>query len=293
MSNSFELPKKEQTNTYFVQNRASQDELTRLHIQDQMYNRGMGGVLREQPDPTRFQSVLDVGCGTGDWLIEAAKTYPHMTRLVGVDISKKMIQYARKQAAEERVSDRVQFHIMDALRLLEFPDRSFDLINQRFGVSWQRTWDWPHILQEYQRVNTWDGIIRITEWKSISATDSPALTHLFTLLVTALHHAGHLFIPQSDSVTHQLAPLLSQHGLRNVQSHSSTLEFRAGTSEGEHFAEDCKLAFRTLMPFFRKWNCLPNDYEMLYQQMLSEMQQLDSVVIWKMLTVWGNRTNLW
>ncbi len=69
-------PRREQPGTYFVQDRFSEDELTRLRLQDQQVTAGMGGVLPEQADPASFQRVLDVGCGSGDWLIEAAKTYP-------------------------------------------------------------------------------------------------------------------------------------------------------------------------------------------------------------------------
>ena len=49
-----------------------------------------------QPDPTIFERVLDVGCGKGGWLIEGARSYPTMKQLVGVDISGKMLQYARR-----------------------------------------------------------------------------------------------------------------------------------------------------------------------------------------------------
>src|SRR6266568_6555358 len=94
-------PRREHPSTYFVQDRSNLDEMTRLHIQDTMLNTGMGGALPEQPDPTIFQRVLDVGCGTGDWLIEAAKTYPNLSSLVGVDISGKMLDYARTQAEEQ------------------------------------------------------------------------------------------------------------------------------------------------------------------------------------------------
>src|SRR5258708_15848139 len=78
-------PKREQPSTYFVQDRSNQEELDRLQIQDHMLTASMGGVLPEQPDPTAFQRVLDVGCGTGDWLIELAKTTPTCPSLVGVD----------------------------------------------------------------------------------------------------------------------------------------------------------------------------------------------------------------
>src|SRR5216684_8579587 len=121
--------RREHPSTYFVQDRSNEEELTRLQIQDQMITAGMGGVLPEQPDPTRFQRVLDVGCGTGGWLIEAAKTYPAMSLLVGADVSSRMVEYARTQAEAQQVSDRVQFRAMDALRMLEFPTDYFDLVN--------------------------------------------------------------------------------------------------------------------------------------------------------------------
>src|SRR5713101_6168760 len=135
-------PPREHPSTYFVQDRSNEEELIRVMIQDQLVTAGMGGVLPEQPDPTIFHRVLDVGCGTGGWLIEAAKTYPAMSLLVGVDVSGRMVEYARAQAEAQRVGDRVQFRTMDALRMLEFPTDSFDLVNQRFGTSYLRTWDW-------------------------------------------------------------------------------------------------------------------------------------------------------
>jgi tRNA G46 methylase TrmB len=76
-------PRRENPNTYFVQDRSSEEEAHRLQVQDRMTTAGMGGVLPEQTDPTIFRRVLDVGCGTGWWLIEAAKTYPSMSLLIG------------------------------------------------------------------------------------------------------------------------------------------------------------------------------------------------------------------
>lgn len=105
--------------------------------------------------------VLDVGCGAGGWLIETAKTYPHIKKLVGVDISDKMLAYPRVQAQAQQLDGRVEFQAMDALRILEFPPASFDLVNQRLGNSWLRTWEWKKILLEYQRVTRPGGIIRI------------------------------------------------------------------------------------------------------------------------------------
>jgi ubiquinone/menaquinone biosynthesis C-methylase UbiE len=183
-------PHREHASTYFVQDRSNQEELSRLQVQDNMLTRGMGGVLAEQPDPTIFQRVLDVGCGSGSWLIEAARTYPTMSLLIGVDISSKMIEFAREQAKAQQVSDRVEFHIMDALRVLEFPDNYFDLVNLRLGSSYLRTWDWPKILQEFQRITRSGGTIRLTEADPGIKSRSQAHTRLAELFAQSLSRAS-------------------------------------------------------------------------------------------------------
>ena len=266
-------PRREHPNTYFVQDRSNLDEMTRLQIQDEMLTTGMGGVLPEQPDPAIFQRVLDVGCGTGGWLIEAAKTYPSMSMLVGVDVSNKMLEYARAQAEAGQVTDRVKFRAMDALRMLEFPADYFDLVNQRFGASFLRKWDWPKILQEYQRVAQPGGVVRVTEADFILECSSPALSRLYQLACEAFYQAGNYFTPSSNAVISELARLLDQYGLQDVQTRSHTLEFRAGTPEGQRFAEETKLVYRTMLPFLRKWTRVPDDYEEIYQQALNETQQ--------------------
>lgn len=56
----------EQASTYFVYDpRRKEEELRRLTFQDQLITAAMGGVLSEQPDPTVFHQVLDIGCGPG------------------------------------------------------------------------------------------------------------------------------------------------------------------------------------------------------------------------------------
>lgn len=281
-------PRREHPSTYFVQDRSNEEELTRLQIQDEMATIAMGGVLPEQPDPTIFQRMLDVGCGTGGWLIEAAKTYPAMSLLMGVDVSSRMIEHARAQAEAQQVSDRVQFATMDALRMLEFPSDYFDLVNQRLGASYLRTWDWPKLLHEFQRVTRPGGVIRLTESDTITESSSPALTRLKDIFLQALYQAGHLFTPHGNGITSELARLLHQYGLKNVQTRVSTLEYRVGTAQGQRFYEDMRHLFRTLLPFLREWSRVPDDYEDIYQQALREMQRPDFVAIGSLLTAWGN-----
>lgn len=282
--------KKEHPSTYMVQDRANQEEMERLRVQDQMFTKHMGGVLPEQSDPTRFERVIDVGCGTGGWLITLAKTYPASKTLVGIDISARMINYAREQAIEHGVSDRVEFHVMDALRMIEFPKGYFDLVNHRFNFSYLRTWDWPNLLQKYQYAARLDAVIRITEGALFLESTSPALNTLDELVLDAFWHAGHLFIPGHAGVTTALPNLLHQQGLSEVQTRVIPTEYVAGTDSLPAFANDMQLAFRTMLPFLRKWTRVPDNYDQIYQQALADMQQPDFRANGQLVTVWGKNT---
>jgi ubiquinone/menaquinone biosynthesis C-methylase UbiE len=279
--------KPEKPSTYIVQDRSNQEEMRRVAFQDQFLTAQMGGVLPEQPDPTRFQSVLDVGCGTGKWLIELAQTVPTATRLVGVDVSHTFVEYARSQAEAAGVSDRVTFHTMDALLILDFRNQSFDLVNHRSGSSWLRTWDWPKLLSEYRRICRRNGIVRITEAEMSGPSTSPAHMRLAGLLIQAMYQSGHLFTPTSEGLINELEHLLAQHGLRELQTRSCHLELRSGAPEAQAVFEATRMVYRTALPFLRKWTKLPDDYEEIYQQMLIETGQPDFVGGGKLLTVWG------
>jgi ubiquinone/menaquinone biosynthesis C-methylase UbiE len=283
--------KKEQPSTYIVQDRENKEELARLALQDHLLTSAMGGVLPEQPDPARFRRVLDIGCGTGGWAIETAGAYPHMS-LIGIDISNRMVEYAHKQARARQVADRVEFRVMDALHRLEFPDGFFDLVNLRLGGSFLRTWDWSKILGEMLRVTNAGGVIRITDQEIMHQSNSPATTQINEVVLLAFYQAGHLFSRESTGLTAQLPRLLTQHGCVDVQTKLYTLEFRAGTPEGETYSENLAIASRTLGPFIQKWinlNNLNEDFETLYQRSLEERKRPDFHSHWNFLCVWGKK----
>lgn len=284
---SQEPPRQELASTYVVQDRSNLTEMERLFFQDEMLTTAMGGVLAEQENPQALRRVLDVGCGTGGWLIETAKAYPQIELLIGVDISATMLDFARAKAQEAGVADRVEFQVGDALRMLEFPDSFFDLVNQRAGMSYLRTWDWPNILREYQRVTAPTGIIRITEFSSAGPTTSPAFTRFSDLLTQVFYQAGYFFELDAESVINHLESLLHQHGLRNVQTLARITEYRVGTRLGDLALEDGKRLLRTMEPFLRRWIRLPDDYDAICQQALEEIERPDSVAHGKMLTAWG------
>ena len=69
--------------------------------------------------------VLNVGCGIGVGPAYIAKKYN--SRVVGVDISEKMIEWSRQRAREERVETKVEFRTADVLDLPFEADR-FDVV---------------------------------------------------------------------------------------------------------------------------------------------------------------------
>ncbi len=281
-------PRREHPSTYFVQDRSNKEEMERLRVQDKMVTDSMGGVLPEQPEAGSFRRVLDIGSGSGSWVIEAAQTYPGIS-VFGIDISRTMVEYARQQAVVQGVSDRVEFHAMDALRMLEFPPNFFDLVNLRFGVSWVRKWDWPKLLSEMQRVTHPDGVVRVTEPDIVQISNSSALIQVQETIQRVFFQAGHLFEDGTDGLTAHLAPLLTQHGVRDVQTKSYRLEYRGGTPQGQAYYENWSHGFRTGRPFLQKWGCLTPDYDATCQQAVKEMQQSDFYAIYPIRTVWGRR----
>lgn len=72
---------------------------------------------------TEGMRVLDVGCGWGTFVLHAAREYG--VSAVGVTLSRSQADFARKRAAEEGLSDRVEIRVQD---YREVPDGPFDAI---------------------------------------------------------------------------------------------------------------------------------------------------------------------
>ena len=61
----------------------------------------------------RPQTVLDIGCGSGQWLVRLLEQLPH-ARGLGVDLSSDAVDAAREFAAARGVADRVDLRCQDA-----------------------------------------------------------------------------------------------------------------------------------------------------------------------------------
>ena len=76
--------------------------------------------------------VVDIGCGTGDTLLEFAEVVGPSGAVLGVDVSVPMLDFARHRAAEAGYSN-VSCALADATTYA-FERRRADLVYSRFGV---------------------------------------------------------------------------------------------------------------------------------------------------------------
>ncbi|MDH3283520.1 MAG: methyltransferase domain-containing protein [Acidobacteriota bacterium] len=75
-------------------------------------------------------SVLEIGVGTG----LNVPLYPQHVRVVGIDLSAKMLQEARRRIGRHDALSEIQLARMDATRL-GFPDDAFDAVYAPYVVS--------------------------------------------------------------------------------------------------------------------------------------------------------------
>lgn len=68
--------------------------------------------------------ILDIGTGTGQWIYVLHSLYQDYEEVIGIDLSEKAIEIAKKQCEGEA---KIHFEVMDATNL-SYPDHSFDLV---------------------------------------------------------------------------------------------------------------------------------------------------------------------
>jgi demethylmenaquinone methyltransferase/2-methoxy-6-polyprenyl-1,4-benzoquinol methylase len=74
---------------------------------------------------TQPQSIIDIGCGTGDLAINIARLAAKGTEITGLDYSPPMLAKAQQKAEKAGISQQVKF-IEGQASQLPFPDASFD-----------------------------------------------------------------------------------------------------------------------------------------------------------------------
>ena len=286
MSMSSEQSRATSENTYVIDSESAA-EMARLMRQDHLLTKGMGGLFPEGLDLGRVEHILDIACGPGGWVQEVAFAHADID-VTGVDISERMITYAKAQAQAQRLPN-AHFRVMNALQRLDFPDNSFDLVNTRLIVAFMLPNVWPTFLQECWRILKPGGILRLTdlEW---GLSNKVAFEKISDQFNQALHKAGQSFSPNGThmGILPVLRRLVSDTGFTDIGQKAHAIDFSYGLEAHEGFYHDLAAAFKLLQPFISKWGIAsPAELDETYQQALREMAEEDFCGMWILLTVWG------
>ena len=105
------------------------------------------------------KTILDVATGTGDFAIELSNMHPE--KIIGVDISKGMLDVGVKKIEKKKLSKLISLELGDAENM-RFSNAEFDAITVAFGVR-----NFQHLelgLKEFHRVLNDKGVAIILEF---------------------------------------------------------------------------------------------------------------------------------
>lgn len=264
-------------------------EMVRLLNKARLQQTHMGGLLPEQPDPTRFSDVLDIACGPGAWCMDLAQSYPQM-RVVGIDISETFITFARAAARELGLTN-VTFKQMDALQPLSFANASFDLINAKFMLEFMPKDGWLKLMRECYRLLRTTGRLRMTEYE-IGDSNSPAHEHLCGLFIQAMHDLDRSFAPGNRhlGILPMLSPTMRKAGFASVGQLSYAVDYSSGAPNHEEWCRDLMLKVRLTFPFLSgQGRHSLSDLEMMAGRMEEQMDAPNFMALWLYMTVFGEK----
>ncbi len=175
------------------------------------------------------QLVLDVGCGIGSTACYIAKN--HGCRVVGIDISERMVARSKDRAKREGLETRVEFRVADAQHL-PFDDGLFDAVISESVTAFVE--DKQRAVREYMRVVKPGGYVGLNEvtWRK---TPAPELVKYISFIMARVD-----FLPPES-----WRQLLESSGLRDMEVRNYPFDARR-----QFLEENRQLDLRE---YFRAW----------------------------------------
>ncbi|KAG1047860.1 hypothetical protein G6F43_009718 [Rhizopus delemar] len=146
----------EESSTYWLpKDDEEQKRLTGQHfLFKEFFEGNISSSVRQTLDFEKGISVLDVGCGSGVWIMDMINDYPNCTchGCDIVDTTNKILK-----------ADQFTYSYGNVLVGLPYEDNTFDFVHMRFFALALRKEEWPIALKEAIRVVKPGGIIQLTE----------------------------------------------------------------------------------------------------------------------------------
>ncbi len=154
--------------------------------------------------PNSPNTILDVGTGTGIWLIEMSTLFPQ-AHIIGVDVA--------LSSLPKPVPLNCIFAQANILQGLPFPDQQFTFTHQRLLVAAIPALQWPRAVRELVRVTCVGGWVELLEIGDVIQNAGPATKRLLTWMTNVSKTLGF-----EMEVLRHLGDLLKQAGCSDIET---------------------------------------------------------------------------
>lgn len=118
-------------------------------------------VLSKLKDFNPTGTLVDIGCGSGNLIVQIAESFPDLN-LIGIDIASEILEFAKKRALDRSLGKRIEFKIGNVEKL-PFSNESIDFIISTFSLH-----HWVNPVEgfnEIHRVLKRDGTLLIFDFR--------------------------------------------------------------------------------------------------------------------------------
>lgn len=206
--------------------------------------------LLEECDLSRARSILEIGCGGGEWLRALARQYPDL-QCIGIDQDESLVKAANALAYRDGLPHSAFLAVgMSDITPALFPETSFDLVHLSFLGRYILTADYPALARACAALCRAGGTVCWTE-AELPTTTSAAFERVTALVCEALQRAGQSFIPES---TWEWAKLFaSRSGQAGVDRSSYQRRHLGITPMLGHWLRDAGCGAQREKPLYSIW----------------------------------------
>jgi SAM-dependent methyltransferase len=252
-----------------------------------------GPVLPSGLDLSGVHTVLEVGCGQGDWVLDLAFAHPEL-EIAGIDASRLLIDTGNLHACDQMLTN-ASFGLVDLVQPpFDFSDESFDLITASFLSSRLEEAQFPPLLSECARLLKPGGWMRLVECEA-GHCSSPAIEHLSLLYAQAIQRAGLHPIPANRA--HDLDGkgalrlLLTEAGLEVCAAPRRRLSFALQEEAYASMRLLIALFFEEIKPFVLRMQVAEEaTFSDLVEQAAREIRLPSFKGIWHLLVLWARKS---
>ncbi|CAO3649558.1 unnamed protein product [Mucor hiemalis] len=179
--------------------------------------------------------VLDVGCGSGSWIMDMILDYPKCD-YQGCDIV---------QVTNTNITSRFKFSYGNVLEGLDFPDNTFDFVHMRLFILALREVEWPVAIKEILRVTKPGGIIQLLEFDlKMTGGGNVAIEKAMNGIHSACKARG-----QDPRIALQLERMVSENeNAEVIQVDYRSIDMTSNTNAAKKFLWDWREGIKSMLP---------------------------------------------